>query len=183
MPNSIIKHDVKEGKGSKKSLEKKWKDAGKAADKSEPDNKYALQNYIYHKMTSAVERLIATQEITADTAEQAIRDAVSEAHPALGRPTPISVHFGGRTVPFMAHIAKVPSAPEQARGMRSKIYLMTIKWGKLIKGNPNAWIANYYELNGKDQLVDGRQQPHEVDAHEAEAFFHACHVPVPPHHQ
>ncbi|QBQ74478.1 hypothetical protein BcepSauron_098 [Burkholderia phage BcepSauron] len=55
MPNNMIKHDVKEGKGSKESLEKKWDKAGDAAKKSHPDNKYALQNYIYHKMTGGVE--------------------------------------------------------------------------------------------------------------------------------
>lgn len=44
MPNNMIKHDVKEGKGSKQSLEKKWDKAGKAAEESHPDNRYALQN-------------------------------------------------------------------------------------------------------------------------------------------
>lgn len=62
MPNNIIKHDVKEGKGSRETLEKDWDKAGKAAEKSKPDNKYALQNYIYHKMTSAIlARLSATE--------------------------------------------------------------------------------------------------------------------------
>lgn len=64
MPNNIIKHDVKEGKGSKESLENKWDKAGKAAEKSTgKKDDYALQNYIYHKMTSAITaRLIATQD-------------------------------------------------------------------------------------------------------------------------
>lgn len=72
MPNNIIKHDVKEGKGSKQSLENKWDKAGKAADKSEPDNKYALQNYIYHKMTSSiVARLTAVEAAPSKAAKRA----------------------------------------------------------------------------------------------------------------
>ena len=67
MPNNIIKHDEKEGKGSKKSLEHKWDKAGKAAEKSTgKKDDYALQNYIYHKMTGGVQlnaaaRLLETQ--------------------------------------------------------------------------------------------------------------------------
>jgi hypothetical protein len=70
MPSNIIKHDVRVGEGSKKSLEKKWDKAGKAAEKSHPDNKYALQNYIYQKMKkasvqlNAAARLMATHDDT-----------------------------------------------------------------------------------------------------------------------
>jgi transketolase len=68
----MIKHDVKEGKGSKQSLEKKWDKAGKAAEKSHPDNKYALQNYIYHKMTSSIlARLTAVEAAPNKAAKRA----------------------------------------------------------------------------------------------------------------
>jgi len=50
MPNTLITHDVREGEGSRKSLEKKWDKAGKAAEKTDADEPYALQNYIYQRM-------------------------------------------------------------------------------------------------------------------------------------
>lgn len=68
MPNNLIKHDVKKGEGTKKSLEKKWDAAEDAAGKGE-DGKpnYRLTNYIYQRMKGkkkasleAVARLIAT---------------------------------------------------------------------------------------------------------------------------
>jgi len=67
MPANQIKHDVKEGKGTKESLEKKWDEAKDAAEKSDPDDKWALTNYIYQKKrdasvikTNAAARLKAT---------------------------------------------------------------------------------------------------------------------------
>jgi hypothetical protein len=53
MPANQIKHDVKEGKGTKKSLEKKWDRAKKAAGEGKADDKWALTNYIYQKMRDA----------------------------------------------------------------------------------------------------------------------------------
>jgi len=69
MPNNMIKHDVREGEGSKKSLEKKWDKAKKAADKSDADEPWALTNYIYQKekkasVLNAATRLLATAERT-----------------------------------------------------------------------------------------------------------------------
>jgi hypothetical protein len=51
MPVNQIKHDVKEGKGTKKSLEKKWDKAKKAAGQGKgAKDKGALTNYIYQRM-------------------------------------------------------------------------------------------------------------------------------------
>jgi hypothetical protein len=52
MPSNLIKHDVKEGKGSKKTLEKKWDRAKKIAKKGakNPKDSWALTTYIYEKM-------------------------------------------------------------------------------------------------------------------------------------
>ena len=50
MPSNIIKHDVREGEGTKKSLEKKWDKAKDAAKKGHADEPYALTNYIYQRM-------------------------------------------------------------------------------------------------------------------------------------
>lgn len=47
MPNNIINKDAKRGYGTKKTLEKKWDRADKAADKSGAKDHYALTNYIY----------------------------------------------------------------------------------------------------------------------------------------
>jgi len=75
MPNNIIKHDVKQGKGSKKSLEHKWKDAEDKAKKSSGKKEpYALTNYIYHKMTGSTKveaalRLVAVSKMEADAFE------------------------------------------------------------------------------------------------------------------
>jgi hypothetical protein len=73
MPNSMIDKDVRRGKGSKQSLEKKWDKAKDASKKSTgKDDDWALTNYIYqrekdsHKhessMLEAATRLIATAE-------------------------------------------------------------------------------------------------------------------------
>lgn len=73
MPNNIIKHDVKKGKGSKESLENKWDKAKKAADKSSgKKDDYALTNYIYHKMTSSIAaRLTAVEAAPSKAAKRA----------------------------------------------------------------------------------------------------------------
>ncbi|BAG41556.1 hypothetical protein [Ralstonia phage phiRSL1] len=72
MPTSKIKKDSREGKGSVKSLEKKWDEAGEKTP-SDVDNPYAYQMSIYKNMThqastmnvtAAVQRLAAT-EVTA----------------------------------------------------------------------------------------------------------------------
>lgn len=69
MPTSKIKKDSREGKGSVKSLEKKWDKAGEKTP-SDVDNPYAYQMSIYKNMThqastmnitAAVKRLAATE--------------------------------------------------------------------------------------------------------------------------
>jgi len=50
MPNNMIKKDVREGEGSKKSLEKKWDKAKDAAKKGDAKEPWALTNYIYQRM-------------------------------------------------------------------------------------------------------------------------------------
>lgn len=50
MPNALIKKDSKRGKGSVKSLEKKWDRAKGAAGEKNGKQNWALTNYIYQKM-------------------------------------------------------------------------------------------------------------------------------------
>ncbi|QRE00247.1 hypothetical protein [Burkholderia phage BCSR5] len=52
MPSNQIKHDVKEGKGTKKSLEKKWNRAEKIGKKGAKDKKnpWPLVQHIYQNM-------------------------------------------------------------------------------------------------------------------------------------
>ena len=47
MPNNMIKKDSREGKGTVKSLEKKWDKAKDAAGQSKTNDKWALVNHIY----------------------------------------------------------------------------------------------------------------------------------------
>lgn len=65
MPNPMIKKDAKRGYGSKKALEKKWDEAGEAAEKSHPDNKYALQNFIYQRKKKAKSSVLDKVELNA----------------------------------------------------------------------------------------------------------------------
>jgi predicted nucleic acid binding AN1-type Zn finger protein len=54
MPTSEIRKDAREGKGSVKSLEKKWDKAKDASKKSTgKDDDWALTNYIYKKERDA----------------------------------------------------------------------------------------------------------------------------------
>lgn len=61
MPNSMIDKDVREGRGSKESLEKDW-------DKAKTDSKdstgkgddWALTNYIYQKRKKAHSSVVAS---------------------------------------------------------------------------------------------------------------------------
>lgn len=179
MPNNIIKHDEKEGKGSKQSLENKWDRAGDAAEKSTgKKDDYALQNYIYHKMTGAVE-LNAAERLVASSGEQAIRDAVASAgNTSIGKPFPIKVNFNGRTVPFLVVISKLPSGSEQVRGVKSKLYLTTVKRGKLMRSDPETWIIDHYTLDGKDRLKP-EGLPKNIDEQDAADFFRQVGMPMP----
>jgi len=72
MPTSKIKKDAREGKGTVKSLEKKWDKAKDAAGKDHGDQNWPLTMHIYKNMThsaavydsrkplEAVARLLAT---------------------------------------------------------------------------------------------------------------------------
>ena len=51
MPTNKIKKDAREGKGSKKTLEKKWNEAKKSAEKSGQKDNYPYIMSIYKKMT------------------------------------------------------------------------------------------------------------------------------------
>jgi hypothetical protein len=54
MPNSMIEKDAREGKGSKKSLEKDWDKAKEDSKESTgKDDDWALTNYIYQKRKKA----------------------------------------------------------------------------------------------------------------------------------
>jgi hypothetical protein len=77
MPANQIKHDVKEGKGTTKSLEKKWDKAKDASKKSTgKDDDWALTNFIYQKerdasvQLNAAARLAATVESDAASKEK-----------------------------------------------------------------------------------------------------------------
>lgn len=50
MPANQIKHDAREGKGTVKSLEKKWDRAKDAAGKKGGEQNWALTNHIYQNM-------------------------------------------------------------------------------------------------------------------------------------
>lgn len=64
MPANQIKHDVKEGKGTTKSLEKKWDKAKDASKKSTgKDDDWALTNYIYQKERDASVQLNAASRL------------------------------------------------------------------------------------------------------------------------
>lgn len=182
MPTNEIKKDAREGKGTVPSLEHKWDKAKGASKKSTgKSDDWALTNYIYQKERDA--SVTASSRLLA-SAESEIREAIYKQDSVpMGRPFPLVVHFNGSTVPFMAVIAKVPSASEQQRGILSKVALTTVKWGLLLKGSPKCWIAISYELNGRNQLVNGKALPRAIEAHEAKEFFHKCGVPVPAHHE
>lgn len=67
MPTSKIKKDARDGKGTVKSLEKKWKKAEDAAGKDHGEQNWPLTMHIYKNMThqaslhiEAAQRLIAT---------------------------------------------------------------------------------------------------------------------------
>lgn len=70
MPSNLVKKYVREGKGSKKSLEDKWKKAKKAAEKGDAEDKWALTTHIFKNMVGAS---IDTTEINAFISE--MRDA------------------------------------------------------------------------------------------------------------
>lgn len=53
MPINYIKSLVKEGKGTKKSLEKKWKEAEKQAEQQGQGSNYAYRTAIFKKMVHA----------------------------------------------------------------------------------------------------------------------------------
>jgi hypothetical protein len=122
----------------------------------------------------------ASRLITA-SAEQAIRDAINAVpHQSIGKPFPVVTHFNGTTVPFMAHITRIANSAEQMRGNYSKVDLLTVKWGLLVKGHPKCWIAMHYVLDQKNRLKEGGL-PKQLDEQEAHEFFHKCGLPIPAH--
>jgi hypothetical protein len=124
---------------------------------------------------------LASTEVTAGPAEQAIRKSVNEApNKPIGKPFPVVTHFNGRAVPFLATIVKLPSVKEQQRGILSKIYLSTVKWGVLIKGDAPSWIEDKYILDGKNSLKPNGL-PRTIDEHAAKEFFHTVGLPMPHH--
>lgn len=90
-----------------------------------------------------------TGELAQGGAEQAIRQTFGAMQGVvLGRPVPLSVEFNGRTVNFMAR------QDQLARGKnKSTIHLETVKRGRLLRGDPEGWVAVGYKLDGKDNLV------------------------------
>lgn len=129
---------------------------------------------------NAANRLAST-EVTAGAAEDAIRESVNSApHKPVGKPFPVVTKFNGRTVPFFATIVKLPSGSEQSRGILSKIYLSTVKWGVLLKGDPPTWIEDKYVLDGKNNLKPNGL-PTSISEDDAKAFFHAVGLPMPHH--
>lgn len=64
MPVNQIKHDVREGKGTKQSLERDWDKAKDASKKSTgKDDDWALTNYIYQKERDASVELNAAERL------------------------------------------------------------------------------------------------------------------------
>lgn len=120
-------------------------------------------------------------ELVTASAEEAIREAVNNApHKPIGKPFPVVTKFNGRTVPFLALISKLPSGAEQQRGILSKVYLSTVKWGVLVKGHEPTWIEDKYILDGKNNFKYNGL-PRQIDEHEAKEFFHAVGLPMPHH--
>lgn len=84
MPNSMIKKDAREGKGSTKSLEKKWDRAKDAAGTKDGEQNWALTNYIYHQQLKCkLEPTYATRALLALTppAEDQVEGAIKPQRP------------------------------------------------------------------------------------------------------
>jgi hypothetical protein len=65
MPSNLIKKDAREGKGSKKSLEKKWDRAKDIAKKSDADEPWALTTHIYKNIRDAKASVLDQVELNA----------------------------------------------------------------------------------------------------------------------
>lgn len=207
MPTAFIKKLAKEGKGSAKSLEKKWDEAKARAKEEGRGDDYAYITGIFKRMagvtaSTATDQFIIAQaeagfatalsaaftrtfqrgatSVIAATAEDAIRDAISKAKDVvIGKPFYFVVEFNGRKVPFQGLISKLPSAAEQKRGIMSSVKLTTLRYGPLVRGSEPTWNAVHYVLDGRNTLKDGRGLPNSVSEDEAKAFFKACKLPVP----
>jgi len=206
MPTAFIKKLAKEGHGSVSALEKKWDKAKERAKEEGRGNDYAYITCIFKRMAGvkasvATDRFILAKVeasfaralsaaftraalqsgvVTAATAEDAIRDAVSTAKGvAIGKPFYFVVEFNGRKVPFQGVIPKVPSVAEQNRGIKSNVKLITLRYGPLVRGSAPTWNAIHYVLDGRNTLKPGRGLPSAVSVDEAKAFFKACKIPMP----
>lgn len=94
MPTNMIKKDAREGKGTVKSLEKKWDKAKDAAGKKDGKQNWALTNYIYQRQTkgnimpelNAASRLKASVEVDAKYTGTKVKDLaayVKELEPGI----------------------------------------------------------------------------------------------------
>lgn len=115
-------------------------------------------------------RVLASTSISAASAEQAIREAVNEASYSIGKPFYIKTKFNGVMVPFEAVVNKLPSGSEQARGLKSRVILQTVKRGRLIAGDELSWLMHTFELNGKDQFKP-IGYPKKISDKDAESFL------------
>lgn len=70
MPTSKIKKDAKDGKGTVKSLEKKWDKAKDAAGEEGGEQNWPLTMHIYKNMTHQACRLEAVARLIATTKEK-----------------------------------------------------------------------------------------------------------------
>jgi hypothetical protein len=85
------------------------------------------------------------------TAAQKIRAAFEALpHATLGSWHPITVEHNGVTQHFLANQKKVTSTGKSL----SAIHLVTIKRGRMLAGDPLSLIANYYKLDGSNNLAD-----------------------------
>ena len=81
MPTNMIKKDAREGKGTVKSLEKKWDKAKDAAGKKDGKQNWALTNYIYQRQTKGnimPELNAATRLLATETQAEAINTVATE---------------------------------------------------------------------------------------------------------
>jgi hypothetical protein len=70
MPSALVDKYAREGKGSKESLEKKWREAKEAAKKSNPDDFYALTTSIFEKMVNASVQKVSLDKIQLNAARR-----------------------------------------------------------------------------------------------------------------
>lgn len=124
-------------------------------------------------------KINAASRLLAGRVEDEIRKQLEEKVNAIGKPTPVTVVINGVKRLFVVRLDKLPTSIQQNKGFKSTFHLMTVKKGRMLRGDPESWIADYYVLDGKNQLKPDRILPHTLTDKEVQTFFKHFGLKVP----